>query len=124
MRESRAAFGWLILAIACFVALMFLVTALCMRARAHDSHHAQLNDWLKDLKSANDLLCCNGNDTDAIEDWEAKGSNYRVKFRGEWFDVPQGAIVSGPNRAGIPLLWMNKGYSGVSVRCFMPGTLI
>jgi hypothetical protein len=90
---------------------------------AHDHNHPENNDWLKSLHSQNKTWCCNGDDTDAIEDWEARGSRYRVKFKGQWFDVPESAIVDGPNKGGDALLWMNKGVSGMSVRCFMPGTL-
>jgi len=91
--------------------------------RAHDHARPFLNDWLKSLQSKNNMPCCDGTDTDAIEDWETKDSRYRVKFRGEWFDVPESAIVDGPNRGGDALLWMNKGYMGMSVRCFMPGSM-
>jgi hypothetical protein len=112
---------WLALLI---VSLIILMMALSIHPiRAHDHARPVLNDWLKSLQSKNNLLCCDGTDTDAIEDWETKDSRYRVKFRGEWFDVPDGAIVEGPNKGGDALLWMNKGFSGMSVRCFMPGTL-
>lgn len=91
--------------------------------RAHDHNRPFLNDWLKSLHSKNKVWCCDGNDHDPIDDWETKGDRYRVRFRGEWFDVPEDAIVDGSNKAGDALLWMNKGYLGVSVRCFMPGSM-
>lgn len=90
---------------------------------AHDHNNPANNEWLKSLHSKNKTWCCDGNDTDAIEDWDTKGGHYRVKFRGQWFDVPDDALVEGPNKGGGALLWMNKGYSGQAVRCFMPGTL-
>lgn len=99
--------------------LILLVSA----GHAHDHARPALTDWLKSLTSKNKQLCCDGTDTDAIEDWETKDSRYRVKFRGLWFDVPDSAIVEGPNKGGDALLWMNKGYSGFSVRCFMPGSM-
>ena len=91
--------------------------------RAHDHARPALTDWLKYLTSKDNALCCDGTDTDAIEDWETKDNRYRVKFRGQWFDVPESAIVEGPNKSGGALLWMNKGYLGMSVRCFMPGSM-
>lgn len=91
--------------------------------RAHDHSRPALTDWLKTLKNQKNDSCCDGNDTDAIDDWETKDSRYRVKFRGQWYDVPEAAIVDGPNKAGDALLWMNKGYLGFSVRCFMPGSM-
>lgn len=92
-------------------------------ALGHDHNRPELNEWMMGLHAKNSTWCCDGSDTDAIEDWETSGDHYRVKFRGQWFDVPEGAVVEGPNRSGTALLWMNKGYMGVSVRCFMPGSL-
>lgn len=111
---------WLALAAGCLIILLCLVACPVL---AHDHAHPINNEWLKSLHSKNKTWCCDGNDTDQIEDWDTKGDRYRVKFRGQWFDVPEDALVDGPNKGGGALLWMNKGYSGVSVRCFMPGTL-
>lgn len=92
-------------------------------AQAHDHGRPEMDDWLAGLHSKNKTWCCKGDDTDTIEDWETKGDRYRVKFRGEWFDVPEDALVEGPNKGGDALLWMNKGYLGMSVRCFLPGSM-
>lgn len=92
-------------------------------AFGHDHRRPGLNDWMKGLFSKSKTWCCDGNDNDAIDEWETKDGRYRVKFRGEWFNVPESAIIDGPNEAGDALLWMNKGFSGFSVRCFMPGSL-
>ena len=95
----------------------------CMRNRAHDHSRPELNGWLKSLHSKAKTWCCDGNDTDTIEDWDTKGGRYRVKWQGLWYDVPDDALVEGPNKSGAPLLWMSKGYMAPTVRCFMPGTL-
>jgi len=105
------------------IGVVIMLVLLVAPGRAHDHVRPFLNDWLKGLQSKNNNLCCDGNDTDAIEDWETRDSRYRVKFRGEWFDVPESAVVDGPNKGGDALLWMNKGYLGMSVRCFMPGSM-
>lgn len=102
------------------VVLLILIVS---PARGHDHSNPERNDWLKSLHAKNKTWCCNGDDYDTIDDWETKGGGYRVKFRGTWFDVPAGAIVDGPNKAGDALLWMNKGTFGISVRCFMPGSM-
>ena len=91
--------------------------------QAHDHKNAANNEWLKSLYSRGGAWCCDGNDTDDIEDWDTKGGKYRVKWRGQWFDVPDEALVDGPNKGGGALLWMNKGWGDVKPRCFMPGTL-
>ncbi len=105
------------------IGVVILLILLVAPARSHDHSHPERNDWLKSLHGANKTWCCNGNDTDEIDSWETKGSSYRVKFRGQWFDVPEGAIVDGPNKGGDALLWMNKGMGGLSIRCFMPGSM-
>lgn len=110
--------GCLLILVASAVALMLAVAA-----HAHDHSRPDLTPWLQGLHAKNKTLCCDGNDTDAIEDWETSGNRYRVKFRGQWFDVPDDAIVDGPNKGADALLWMNKGYLGMSVRCFMPGSM-
>lgn len=101
------------------VALLLLSVS---SALAHDHNRPELNDWLAKLHSKGGAWCCIGDDTDAIDDWEAKGDKYRVKYRGQWFDVPEEALVEGPNKSGAPLLWMNRGWE-IKPRCFMPGTL-
>lgn len=111
---------WLVLAVASIV-LLFCISL--YPVFAHDHNNPERTDWLKSLHSQNKTWCCDGNDTDIIEQWETRNGRYRVRFRGEWYDVPDSAVVDGPNKGGDALLWMNKGYSGLSVRCFMPGAL-
>lgn len=106
-------------------ALIALLIVFAFPAFGHDHSNPGNNDWMKSLHSTGKTWCCNGDDTDAIEDWDTAGpgGSYRVRFRGAWFNVPENAIVDGPNKAGDALLWMNKGWGGLSVRCFMPGSL-
>ena len=92
-------------------------------ALAHDRNRPHLNEWLKSLHSNGKVWCCDGSDTDEIDDWDTKDGRYRVKFRGLWYDVPPDAVVDGPNKSGTPLLWMYKGYMSPTVRCFMPGAM-
>lgn len=105
------------------VGVVILLVLLVSPARSHDHSKPHINDWLKGLHAKNNTWCCNGDDYDTIDDWETKGAGYRVKFRGQWFDVPEGAIIDGPNKVGEALLWMNQGTLGISVRCFMPGSM-
>lgn len=106
-----------------FLALLVAAFGALLRvAGAHDHNRPELNGWMKSLHSKSKTWCCDGNDHDTIDDWETGPKGYRVKFRGQWFDVPDSAIVEGPNKAGVPLLWMDKGFS-VGVRCFQPGPL-
>lgn len=106
-----------------FIAWLIAAGFWCFPAFGHDHARPALNEWMKGLFSKSKTWCCDGNDNDAIDDWEAAGGKYRVKFRGTWYDVPESSIIDGPNKAGDAILWMNKGYLGHSVRCFMPGSL-
>jgi hypothetical protein len=53
-------------------------------------------------------------------DWESKDGRYRFRIEGE---VPEDAVVTEPNRAGRTMVWPIKGYLGMSIRCFMPGSM-
>ena len=62
-------------------------------------------------------------------DWEAKGNHYRVRIEGQWFDVPDEAVITEPNRVGKTMVWpiYNRALGGtlsVEIRCFMPGSMI
>lgn len=123
MSEPPTGRGWLMWTAAWVVLLIALLVVHFSTAHAHDHQRPELTDWMTGLHSKNRTWCCKGDDTDPIDEWETKGDHYRVKFRGQWFDVPEDAIVDGPNKAGDALLWMNKGWAGMSVRCFMPGSM-
>jgi len=43
---------------------------------------------------------------------------------GEWVAVPDGAVVTQPNRAGRTMVWKHYIDSHPRVSCFMPGTLV
>jgi hypothetical protein len=70
-------------------------------ARAHDYQHPELNRWYESLHSGKGP-CCDGSDAKRVDDadWETKDGHYRVRIDGEWVDVPNDAVVDGPNRAG------------------------
>lgn len=133
MPERRAATGWLIFAMACFVALAFLVTAFCVKARARDldGRYAQspLKGWFDQLKSGKGP-CCSDADGSALSDtdWETKDGHYRVRIEDQWWDVPDDAVITEPNRAGRTMVWpiyyRPLGALRIEIRCFMPGSMI
>ena len=69
--------------------------------------------------------CCSDADGSAVSDvdWESKGGRYRVRIEGEWHEVPEDAVITEPNRVGRTMVWPIKGYLGLSIRCFMPGSM-
>ncbi len=127
MPDLKRGIGWLIFAAACGVALLFLVTAYCGRARAHDHSRPGLNDWYKSLRNKASSPCCDGPSVDAVHladvDWESKDGRYRVRIDGEWVDVPDEALLDGPNRDGRTLVWPTWSNGKRAVRCFMPGSM-
>jgi hypothetical protein len=48
--------------------------------------------------------------------------HYRVRIYGQWFVVPDEAVVTEPNRFGPAVVWpYNDRYGNTQIRCFMPG---
>ncbi|WLB49244.1 hypothetical protein QIH93_15120 [Bradyrhizobium ottawaense] len=105
------------------ISLVFFVTALVGVARAHDHNHPNLDGWFKSLHSKGGAWCCNGDDAEEAE-WDTAGGKYRVKIDGQWIDIPDEAIVEGPNRVGGARVWSMHQDGKPAVRCFLPGSLI
>jgi hypothetical protein len=90
-----------------------------------------LQDWFEHLASGKGL-CCSYADGYVINDadWETKSGHYRVRVPKVadskdmiWVDVPDEAVITEPNKAGRTMVWPLYGYVGVSIRCFMPGSM-
>ena len=112
-------------AILCYVAIL--------PAEAHDPSHPELDGWYEKLESGKGP-CCDGSDSAHVEpsDWETQNkprSHYKVRLDGVWADVPDEAVVTGPNRDGRTLVWYfdswtgHSGIPGKVIKCFMPGTM-
>lgn len=122
-RQRRG--GRTTLQIAC-VALLLGWVSQFSHARDLDGRYANspLKGWFDSLKSGKGP-CCSDADGYAVSDpdWESKNGNYRVRIEGEWYDVPPDAVITEPNRAGRTMVWPIKGWGGVTIRCFMPGSM-
>jgi hypothetical protein len=83
-----------------------------------------LKPWFDSLRSGKGL-CCSDADGFAVSDpdWESKSGHYRVRIDNEWVDVPDDAVITEPNRVGRTMVWPVKGALGISIRCFMPGSM-
>ena len=94
------------------------------RALAHDYRHPELNGWYESLHSGKGP-CCDGTDATRVDDadWETKDGHYRVRIDGEWVDVPNEAVVSGPNLAGRTMVWPYYLNGHPKARRFMPGSM-
>ena len=96
------------------------------QARDVDGRYAgsPLKEWFDSLRSGKGP-CCSDADGSAVSDvdWESRNGHYRVRIEGEWLDVPDEAVITEPNRVGRTMVWPIRGYSGLTIRCFMPGSM-
>jgi hypothetical protein len=89
-----------------------------------------LKPWFDQLRSGKGL-CCSDADGFALSDvdWESRDGHFRVRIEDKWWDVPDEAVITEPNRAGRtmvwPILYRNDGKTldRVTIRCFMPGSM-
>lgn len=98
-----------------------------------DGRHkdSALHDWFEHLASGKGLCCSYADGYVVIDaDWETRDGHYRVHVpkaadSGEmvWIDVPDESVITEPNKAGRTMVWPLYGYDGVSIRCFMPGSM-
>ena len=109
------------------MAAVAVAAVLAGSARARDDGRyagSPLKPWFDSLKSAKGLCC---SDADgflvADPDWESKDGHYRVRLDGQWIMVPDDAVITEPNRTGRTMVWRIKDASGITIRCFMPGSM-
>src|SRR5260370_24928573 len=109
------------------------LAALILAPASHSGHardpdgryaNSSLKQWFDTLKSGKGP-CCSDADGSAVSDvdWESANGHYRVRLDGDWIDVPDEAVITEPNRIGRTMVWPLRGYLGVSIRCFMPGSM-
>ena len=82
-----------------------------------------LKPWFDSLRSGKGPCCSADGFALSEPDWESKSGHYRVRRDNEWIDVPYDAVITEPNRAGRTMVWPIKGSLGISIRCFMPGSM-
>lgn len=84
----------------------------------------EIHAWFERLRSAKGP-CCSDADGSAVSDvdWESRNGHYRVRIDDQWIDVPDEAVITEPNRIGRTMVWPIRGYLGLTIRCFMPGSM-
>ena len=99
--------------------------------RESEAGRAPPKEWWNALASGHGL-CCSFADGQRVEDvdWDTQcvtiagkeSCSYRVRLNHEWIEVPEGALVTDPNKFGPAVVWPYKDiYSNTQIRCFMPG---
>jgi hypothetical protein len=109
------------------IIVALLLLSFCQTASARDDGRyagSPLKPWFDSLRSGNGP-CCSDADGSAVADadWDTKDGHYRVRLEGNWLDVPEDAVVAGPNRAGRTMVWLYYIDGHPQVRCFIPGTM-
>lgn len=108
-----------ILAVLLMVVGLIIGVVVCLMATpapAHDSARPDLDKWFASLRNKNKYLCCDKQEAKETE-YDMRGNHYWVPVNGVWMEVPDDAVVKGPNRDGAALLWLD----GLDhIRCFMP----
>jgi hypothetical protein len=99
-----------------------------MRARDVDGRYAaqnpELHQWFEGLRSGKGPCCSDADGASVADvDWETQDGHYRVRIDGEWVNVPDEAVITEPNRLGRTMVWPIRGYLGILIRCFMPGSM-
>ncbi len=91
--------------------------------------NSPLKGWFESLHSSKGA-CCSDADGTALSDvdWQSKDGHYRVRIQGEWWDVPDEAVIKEPNRAGRTMVWPVYHWAvgaplRMEIRCFMPGSM-
>lgn len=133
---SSASRGWLFWSVlAGVIAAIVVVLALVgCAAQAHDNGRYAQSDpqthaWFNKLASKKGL-CCSFADgkTIADVDWKTHDGHYHVRIEDRWYDVPDEAVITEPNRIGQTMVWPYQtreldGTEGWAIRCFMPGSM-
>lgn len=121
----RPATGTPLRLLAAFGMVGLIILGLVKLAQAHDRARPELDSWYRSLHSKANAWCCDGSDSTHVADadWESRAGHYRVRLEGQWYDVPDAAVIDGPNRDGRTLVWPSTGYGGLTIRCFLPGSM-
>jgi hypothetical protein len=98
---------------------------------AHDDGRyagAPLHEWFEGLASGYGRCCSDADGTAVVDaDWESQDGHYRVRIDGDWYDVPDKAVIKDPNRDGRTIVWPtvvgDEFNAGIAIRCFIPGSM-
>lgn len=92
--------------------------------------NSPLKSWFDSLKSGKGPCCSDADGTTLSDvDWDIKNNHYWVRIEDRWWEVPDDAVITEPNRAGKTMVWpiyyrgtLEKAIK-IEIRCFMPGNM-
>ena len=113
---------------------VFTILVFCIEiaiARDLEGKYAQspLKPWFNHLASKKGLCCSEADGQTVIDaDWETKDGHYRVFIEGQWWIVPDDAVITEPNLDGRTIVWpiFYRSFDHldrVEIRCFIPGVM-
>jgi hypothetical protein len=110
------------------IAALFTIACAWSSAWPHDAKRPDLNKWFDGLTSGKGPCCSNADGTALSDlDWDAKDGHYRVRIEGQWWDVPDEAVLREPNLSGVTMAWpIYRRWPGnlqIDIRCFIVGTM-
>lgn len=107
------------------VSLLCVAAALARDDGRYANTNPEMKKWFDGLASGRGP-CCSDADGFAISDvdWESSNGHYRVRLEGRWYEVPDDAVITVPNKVGRTMVWPIKYPDTIIIRCFMPGPMI
>ncbi len=106
--------------------MLCMLASIPSRVSARDDGryaNSPLKAWFDQLASGKGL-CCSFADGVSVEnvDWDTQNGRYRVRLQGQWYVVPDSAVVTEPNKFGPAVVWPYQDSDGATqIRCFLPG---
>jgi hypothetical protein len=85
---------------------------------------SEIKKWVEGLTDEKGHGCCataDGFKPEEVE-WDMAQNAYRVMIGGEWFNVPDGAVIKESNRIGYAIVWYYTDSGKLFIRCFLPGS--
>ncbi len=78
-----------------------------------------IRDWFHGLRNKDGSGCCDSSDGVRLEDaeWGVEEGSYYVIVKGIKMIVPPSAVLTGPNKVGVAVVWIFQG----RITCFIPG---
>jgi hypothetical protein len=105
-----------------------LVLASATTYARDDGRYSQVSPdikrWVEGLTDDKGRGCCATADGFRPEevDWDMTENSYKVMIGGQWYTVPEGAVVKDTNKIGYAIVWYYVDNGAVFIRCFLPGS--
>ena len=81
----------------------------------------ELRAWFNSVYNRKGIKCCEAADGYPVEYQMRSDNHYWVLFKGDWYEVPDEAVVRQyGNPTGSGVVWFAEVFGGRAVRCFVP----